>query len=123
MSTSLMTRKTVYPGQPGSKKLQQQYGDALLCVRYRYDTERKERVKTVELIVERAPWEPDGARIPPNKRMPLRVLPKEHALKHKIKTAGGRWNPTRRIWELAYKDVLELGLSDRILMDAAADKD
>lgn len=45
-------RSTVQPGQPGAKKLLPQYGDRLVCVRYRYDEQRKKRFKTVELIVE-----------------------------------------------------------------------
>ncbi len=28
----------------------------LVCVRYRYDAERKKRYKTVEIIVDEAPW-------------------------------------------------------------------
>lgn len=122
MSRSLITRKTVYPGQPGSKKLHQQYGDDLVCVRYRYDAVRRERVKTVEIIVERGAWEPDRERIPPNKRIPIRVTPQENDLKQQVKAAGGRWNPKQRVWELAYKEVLALGLSDRIVRVAADDK-
>ncbi len=36
----------------GTKKLLAQYGKRLVCVRYRYDEERRERYKTVELIVD-----------------------------------------------------------------------
>jgi hypothetical protein len=39
------------PGQKGTKALLEQYGDKLLCVRYRYDEKRQVRIKTVELIV------------------------------------------------------------------------
>lgn len=31
----------------------EKYGDALVCVRYRYDDETRTRLKTVELIVEK----------------------------------------------------------------------
>jgi len=31
------------------------YGDSLLCVRYRYDDKRGEKLKTVEIIVEERP--------------------------------------------------------------------
>jgi hypothetical protein len=34
------------------------YGDRLVCVRYRYDSARGVRHKTVELIVETTPWSP-----------------------------------------------------------------
>ena len=39
------------PGQRGTKKLAAQYGDRLVCVRYRYDEKLKKRFKTVELIL------------------------------------------------------------------------
>jgi hypothetical protein len=31
------TRLILKPGQPGTKSLAKKYGDALLCVRFRYD--------------------------------------------------------------------------------------
>ncbi len=64
-SHTLKTKRKVLPGQPGTKKLQKQYGDRLICVRYRYDTSRNLRVKTVELIVDEQPWQPDPQRRPP----------------------------------------------------------
>jgi hypothetical protein len=36
----MKTRVKLKPGQRGTKKLLDQYGDALVCVRYRYDRER-----------------------------------------------------------------------------------
>ncbi len=43
------------PGQKGTKRLVEQYGKSLLCVRYRYDENRRVRLKTVEIIVEEKP--------------------------------------------------------------------
>ena len=37
------------PGQRGTKRLLAEYGDRLVCVRYRYDAERNKRFKTVAL--------------------------------------------------------------------------
>jgi hypothetical protein len=34
------------------------YGDKLVCVRYRYDTESGRRFKTIEIIVEEKEWAP-----------------------------------------------------------------
>lgn len=115
MSISMKTRRTLLPGQPGTKKLLKQYGDDLVCVRYRYDAERQEKLKTVEVIVERASWERDPSKIPQNKRMPIRVEPGEDALQKKIKGAGGRWNRQKRIWELPYKAVIDMELTERIV--------
>ncbi|MGH9938950.1 MAG: hypothetical protein ACREAM_22150 [Blastocatellia bacterium] len=49
-----ITRK-VAPGQKGAKRLLDQYGAKLLCVRYRYDSEKRKRFKTIELIIEACP--------------------------------------------------------------------
>jgi len=46
------------PGQKGTKQLTEQYGDALICVRYRYDPEKRKRLKTVEIIVSESEWTP-----------------------------------------------------------------
>jgi hypothetical protein len=46
------------PGQKGTKQLFAQYGERLICVRYRYDAQRKKRFKTVELIVAERDWKP-----------------------------------------------------------------
>ena len=49
----MRTLKTLKPGQKGTKDLSARYGPSLLLVRYRYDDETRERLKTVELVVER----------------------------------------------------------------------
>ena len=43
------------PGQNGTRRLHEKYGDMLLCVRYRFDEVRGVKLKTVELIVEERP--------------------------------------------------------------------
>jgi len=35
-----------------------------------------------------------------------------------IKAAGGRWNAQKKLWELAYKQVTALNLTDRIVEQA-----
>ena len=49
----MKTRLTLKPGQRGTKSLAEKYGDALLCVRFRYDAELRQRLKTVELIIQK----------------------------------------------------------------------
>lgn len=118
MSQSLRTRRTLLPGQPGTKKLVQEYGDALLCVRYRYDATKKERVKTVEVIIERDPWEPDPTKIPAHKRLSVRVELGEKSLGKRVRAAGGRWNRQKKVWEVPYKTVVELDLLDRVVEES-----
>ncbi len=49
----MRTVKTLKPGQDGTKALLTRFGPSLLYVRYRYDEDRREHVKTVELVVQR----------------------------------------------------------------------
>jgi hypothetical protein len=41
----------VAPGQCGAKRLFEQYGTNLVCVRYRYDRQKQRCFKTIELVV------------------------------------------------------------------------
>jgi hypothetical protein len=45
-----IVKRTLQPGQPGTKKLKAKYGFKLVTVRYRYDRVNNMRYKTVELI-------------------------------------------------------------------------
>jgi hypothetical protein len=47
----MRTRLHLKPSQKGTKQLLAPYGNRLICVRYRYDPQRKKRLKTVELLV------------------------------------------------------------------------
>ena len=51
-------RATLRPGQKGTKKLVARFGERPICVRYRYDTARKKRFTTRELIVDETDWMP-----------------------------------------------------------------
>lgn len=46
------TQASLSPGQKGTIKMYEQYGDDLFCVRYRYNRKLGIRIKTVELIVD-----------------------------------------------------------------------
>jgi hypothetical protein len=113
----MIIRRRLNPGQPGTKKLVSMYGEQLVCVRYRYDTEKNEVIKTVEIVVERKNWKKGNNRIPGNKVLSLRIAFDESHLRRLVKAAGGRWNKRRKVWELPYKDIKALGLESRILED------
>jgi len=107
--------RKVLPGNPGTKKLMEKYGDRLVCVRYRYDEERRERLKTVELIEERKTWRRDDSRIPANKIVSIRIAYGEVHLGRLVKAAGGSWNRQKRVWELPYREVQALDLEERMV--------
>ncbi len=56
-------------------------------------------------------------KIPPNKIMRVRVDYGEVHLGRTVKAAGGRWNSKKKVWELPYREIVSLGLEDRIVYD------
>jgi len=112
------TSTTIQPGQRGAKKFMAQYGDRLVCVRYRQDEQRQKRFKTIELIVEEWSWTPP----PPQNRKERLVFVKvafpERELRQQIKDRGGVWHPDRQAWEIRFDRAVELGLTSRIMDEA-----
>ena len=102
------------PGDRGTKKLVAQFGEKLLCVRYRYDETTKKRFKTVELIVDEVPWSPQPAK---NTSVLLNIRWNDKTNQEKIKKAGGKWNKERKLWVLKYSAVQALGLTARMQRD------
>ena len=122
----LPVRLILRPGQNGTKKLLEKYGDRLVSVRYRYDEEQGKRYKTVELIEEEVSWEPelDGraastkvASPAPSDRFGVRIGFSESALREQVKQLGGIWRPEHKLWELSYAQIVALGLQKRIVGD------
>ena len=109
------TRLTLKPGQKGTKKLLNRYGEQLVCVRYRYDKEKKKRYKTVELIVEEVDWVVKSPLPDPNTKVAIRVDWEETEIRDRVKRAGGLWDPYKKVWELEYGQVEQLGLQERIV--------
>ncbi len=105
----MKTRLTLTPGANGTKKLQEQYGDRLVCVRYRYDEVRRMRIKTVELIEDESPWTPAGA------LYLVQISYAETTLRTRVKEEGGRWNPERKLWLVTRETLRRLSLEDRIV--------
>ena len=91
----MKTKLNLKPGQKGTKKLCEKYGTSLVRVRYRYDTARKKRYKTVELIEEETEWMPPEKDAPetPDEIVGIRVDYKETKLQSELKKEGARWNP------------------------------
>ena len=110
MTHKAEVRTTLLPGQKGTVRLHREYGDQLVCVRYRYDKLRGRRLKTVELIIDEQPWVP-GAKIPAEREVAVRVGYNEHGLRE----AGGWWDAGKRAWRLGFRKVLALSLEARLV--------
>ncbi len=59
--------ENVETGAKGGKQLLARHGSSLLCVRYRYDEDTREHLKTVELVVQRRRRERETDRPGPRK--------------------------------------------------------
>lgn len=94
MLKEMKTQTHLKPGQKGTKRLVEMYGDSLLCVRYRFDEKRGVRLKTVELVVEEKIVRP-GTRHRDDDSVAVIVAYNEKALRDRLKAAGGRWIPVR----------------------------
>lgn len=109
--------------QQGTKKLFNQYGERLICVRYRYDPIRKQRIKTVELTIEKSYWKPETyQRFFPDFTAGIQVHYHESDIRQTVKSAGGRWNPVHKLWEFPLSTIFELDLEDRIVTKEDLDK-
>lgn len=95
-------RARLTPGQKGTKKYVEKYGDALICVRYRYDAERRKQYKTIELVVSESDWTPPPAKFPDSTMVALIISATETALRSQVKALGGRWNPDKKVWIVPY---------------------
>ena len=120
--------KTLQPGKDGTRRFQRHYGDRLVCVRYRHDPSTGRRLTTVELIAdERHPIPELPGRIAappphPNRLVHLQIEYHEHALRARIKAAGGVWIASQRVWEMRCGDALDLELGERIVDEDDMDR-
>ena len=114
----MRTLRTLKPGQRGTKELLRQHGASLLCVRYRYDDETREHLKTVELVVRRRPGSRrSGGRAAgaASRNVALGIGLRERDLQRRVKSAGGRWDPDRRVWFLKRDAAERLDLLHRVV--------
>ena len=114
----MKTRLILKPGQRGTKSLVKKYGDALLCVRFKYDSLSQQRIKTVELVVEKTAWKPPKPRYTTDSLVPLRIEVEDMPMRQQAKAAGGRWNPEKRLWFVKYGKIAGTALEKHIYVDA-----
>jgi hypothetical protein len=112
----MTTRVKLKPGQKGTKKLFARYGESLVCVRYRYDVEKRKRFKTVEIIVEEEDWTPPPAKFHGSSLVSLRIGFKEKSLQEKAKALGARWDPEQKVWFVRYGCIAGTPLEKLIIL-------
>jgi hypothetical protein len=113
----MKTQTHLKPGQMGTKRLVEKFGDSLLCVRYRYDESRGLRLKTVEIVVEEKAVK-NTARYRDGDIVAVIVSYTENDLRDKLKAAGGRWDPKEKVWHVSFGSIRgNADLEERILKD------
>lgn len=115
------------PGEKGTRKLVEKYGERLICIRYRYDPVRRKRLKTVELVVAEEDWQPPephpqelkpaglGPKAFYTHRVAIRLAYDEVDLRRQVKAVGGMWDPAERLWFVPEEYVRRLGLVQRVV--------
>jgi hypothetical protein len=94
--------KTLRPGDPGTLKLLRRYGHALVCVRYRENSQGDTRRVTVELALEDNPIQ---------QRMIWTTIPKDRAdLRAAAMKQGAVWNSQEKRWQMTVRLAKALGL-------------
>jgi len=110
--------KTLRPGDLGTAKYINRFGDRLVCVRHRIDRQANRRFTTVELILDERPCLQRGRR--PNRAGPddichLRIEAHETSLQKLVRANQGRWNRETQTWVLSATDVENCCLWDRVV--------
>ena len=114
----MKTRLILKPGQRGTKSLVEKHGDSLLCVRFRYDAKLRQRLKTIELIVEKTEWTPPPPQYASDTLVPLRIEATDMPARLLAKAAGGRWNPEKHLLFVKYGKIAGTSLEKHIHIDA-----
>jgi hypothetical protein len=109
--------KRIAPTQPGAIRLAEQYGEKLVCVRYRHDPTGRYRYTTIELVVDKTLVKPR-----PNRQrqttlqiVAIRLANEESDLHRLVRAHGGVWDGKARLWYLAHAAAKALGLLNRVV--------
>lgn len=90
----------------------EKYGNALLCVRYRFDEIRGVKLKTVEIIVDERPLKKplfkDGDMVP------VAVAYHEKELREQLRAMRARWDAERKLWYVRYGLIRGTPLVERL---------
>jgi len=105
--------KRLSPTQPGALKLARRFGDALVCVRYRHDTEKRHRYTTVELVVDQAPIARRQASL--DAIVVVRIPFGDTARQNQARTLGAKWDGRDRVWYMRRSTAKRLGLLKHIV--------
>lgn len=113
--------RTIRPGKPGSTRFKQHWGDRLVAVRYRKDSEAGKLFTTIEIIVDERELPPEGVTFPQHRairRNTVVAVPisyDEYDLRMQAKQYGARWSRQQRVWLMRYDTAVVMGLQHRVV--------
>ena len=107
--------KKLLPGQSGTKRHCRQFGDALVCVRYRHDERTGKRYSTVEIVVDvhEPPVDTAARLLDHDEIIAAHVDYYDIDLRARVQAAGVQWDRQRKVWLMPYGVALRLGLHGR----------
>jgi len=115
----MITRLKLKPGQKGTKALVEKYGEALVCVRYRYDEISRTRLKTVELIVEKKELPAlQDQKVADDTLVPVKISYGQRELGIMANAMGGKWDPDVKLWYIQHDKIKGTELEKHIILDA-----
>jgi hypothetical protein len=101
--------KTMQADARGAIKLSRKFGNTLICVRYRLSPDRKQRLTTVELEVERV-----AVRKKANPLVAVKIYESERNLIAAATAKGAWFNADTRLWWMNQNAAHALRLGNRI---------
>ncbi len=109
-------RKTMRPGEPGTRRHLRDWGDRLVCVRHRVDPDKGMRFTTIEIVA-------SSTRVVRPKREPhpealvyARVGRDEWELERRLRTTkSASFDPVLDVWRMRYESAVKLRLKRRLL--------
>lgn len=109
-------RMKLSAGHPGSRRYHQQFGDALVCVRYRIHPQTAKRYTTVEIVVDERqfPTPAQANSLGMDEIVAVGISIQETRLWNKVQQAGARWDDGRQAWLLPLRMAQHLGLHGRV---------
>ena len=112
--------KTLRPGDSGTKKFVEHYGEQLVTVRYRRDTKHNRHLTTIELIVDERLPPIHGVQTTANTRrrfelLAVRVGFNELDCRQAIMRVGGQWDKVQKVWWVKREELVAMRLLDRVV--------
>jgi hypothetical protein len=114
--SSTDVRKTMRPGEPGTRRHLRDWGERLVCVRHRVDPTRGLRFTTVEIVASSKRLARPRREPHPEALVYARVGRDEWELERRLRTTkSATYDPDLNVWRMRYETAVRLRLKRRLL--------